>query len=375
MGKRPFTRVGKRSFTRVGKRSFNGVVKRSFNGVVQLRGIHQFPLSLSKQLFAQRRQVVAGDDYAFQVLASHERAKLDGRYRRRKHQVVAHPGASAESPLADALQVLGQDDPQQVLLLGESIFRDGRCVGPPHVDGHQVGHIVADEGEICFVQLAFYHQEMDFLGLFAFLQQFIAQVPQARNLHESRRRLALGNGEPLPFLVAAVADPAAFGHEDGRQAVCQCLGLQAWRFVPSYLADVQVRATLEGSPVYHLQVLGQDDVVQAFFPLECAVGLLRAESVGRQHVGRINVETVPGAVLPRVQSDAGLREVNQAQPGKPVAHVAEVDGVQLALQVQVGDGVGLCGRNHVRQGSRPGQIDVFDVLRLKGCYRKKGHHP
>ena len=312
VGKRSFTRVGKRSFTRVGKRSFTRVGKRSFNGVVQLRGIHQLPLSLSKQLFAQRRQVVAGDDYAFQVLASHERAKLDGRYRRRKYQVVAHPGASAESPLADALQVLGQDDPQQVLLLGESIFRDGRCVGPPHVDGHQVGHIVADEGEICFVQLAFYHQEMDVLGLFPLPLQFTGQAAQPGDAYVGRRGLAFGNGKFLPFFVAAVSVATAFGHEDGGHAVGQRFGLQAGSLVPPQLADVQMRASLESGAVHHLHPLGQDDMVQAFFPLKCAVFHLLAKSVCGQHIGGIDVEAVPCAVLSGIKSDGGFRQVEQA---------------------------------------------------------------
>ena len=77
-------------------------------------------------------------------------------------RAVSYIAIQDEIPMINSFNLLEE---KQILLLGESIV--GNCSGITvgHVDGNQIGHIVAYQCEVGFVHFSFNGQKVNVFGL------------------------------------------------------------------------------------------------------------------------------------------------------------------------------------------------------------------
>ena len=99
------------------------------------------------------------------------------------------------------------------------------------------------------------------------------------------------------------------------------------------------------------------------FSLKTSVTHFFAEGIGRDAVTRVDVDAVRvGAVLSCVHAYGGIRYVQHFEVGEFVAQMAEVDGVEFALQGEVGDLVGFIFGQQFHQCTGFGYIESFLFL-------------
>ena len=99
------------------------------------------------------------------------------------------------------------------------------------------------------------------------------------------------------------------------------------------------------------------------FSLKTSVAQFFAEGIGRDAVTRVDVDAVRvGAVLSCVHAYGGIRYVQHFEVGEFVSQMAEVDGVEFALQGEVGDLVGFIFGQQFHQCTGFGYIESFLFL-------------
>lgn len=127
--------------------------------------IYNFALAFAEKVDAQRGNLIPRGKHIAQVVAP-----INAPY----SMAVTLAGSTSvphkrpqplNALLSNASKLLREPYVQQILLLGESIV--GNCSGITvgHVDGNQIGHIVAYQCEVGFVHFSFNGQKVNVFGL------------------------------------------------------------------------------------------------------------------------------------------------------------------------------------------------------------------
>ena len=247
---------------------------------------------------------------------------------------------------------MGQCDVEQVFLLSECIVGNDRGVTFGQVYAYQVGHIIAYQCEVRFVHFALYRKEVDIFGLYAGANQFAGKAAHRSYLYSGSHRFAFYESKCLPPFAAAIRVAAAQRDEYGCHAVGQGFGQQVRGSFFAYTANLQIGTSLECTVFDVLGLIGQDDLRQRCLSDKSTVAKLLAKGVGRNAIGRIDIEAVGmRTVLSGIHADRRIGYIQYLQFLELIPQMAEINRVQFALQDKVRNLIRLIFGQHFHQSA------------------------